>query len=39
MPVIFGFMLYGQPSALLLYWLTGNALAMATQYWLNKKYV
>jgi len=38
MPLIFGFMFYGQPSALLLYWLTGNLLAVGTQYWLGKRY-
>jgi YidC/Oxa1 family membrane protein insertase len=38
MPLIFGFMLYGQPSALMLYWLTSNLLAVGQQYWLNKRY-
>jgi YidC/Oxa1 family membrane protein insertase len=38
MPLIFGFMFYGQPSALLLYWLTSNLLAVGQQYWLNKRY-
>jgi len=38
MPLFFGFMLYGQPSALMLYWLTSNLLAVGQQYWLNRRY-
>jgi YidC/Oxa1 family membrane protein insertase len=37
-PVIFGVIFYRQPSALLIYWLTGNVLAIAQQWWLAKHY-
>lgn len=38
MPVIFGVMFYGQPSALMLYWVTSNLLGVAQQYWLARRY-
>lgn len=38
MPIVFGVMFYGQPSALILYWLTGNVLAIVQQWWLAKHY-
>ncbi|MCL4403101.1 MAG: YidC/Oxa1 family membrane protein insertase [Acidobacteria bacterium] len=38
MPVVVGVALYNQPSALMLYWLTGNLLQFAQQWWLNKRY-
>jgi YidC/Oxa1 family membrane protein insertase len=38
MPLIFGIMLYQQPSALILYWLTSNILQVAQQWWLGKRY-
>jgi YidC/Oxa1 family membrane protein insertase len=38
MPLVFGIALYGQPSALMLYWLTSNLLQIAQQWWLGKRY-
>jgi YidC/Oxa1 family membrane protein insertase len=38
MPLIFGVVLYRQPSALMLYWLTSNLLQLAQQGWLGKRY-
>jgi YidC/Oxa1 family membrane protein insertase len=38
MPLAFGVVLYSQPSALMLYWLTGNVLQLAQQWWLGKRY-
>jgi YidC/Oxa1 family membrane protein insertase len=38
MPLVFGIMLYRQPSALMLYWLTSNLLQLAQQWWLGKRY-
>ena len=38
MPLIVGIMLYRQPSALMLYWLTSNLLQLAQQWWLGKRY-
>jgi YidC/Oxa1 family membrane protein insertase len=38
MPLVFGVMLYRQPSALMLYWLTSNLLQLAQQWWLGKRY-
>ena len=38
MPLIFGIVLYRQPSALMLYWLTSNLLQLAQQWWLGKRY-
>jgi YidC/Oxa1 family membrane protein insertase len=38
MPLAFGVAMYGQPSALMLYWLTGNLLGLAQQWWLGKRY-
>lgn len=38
MPLVFGVALYGQPSALMLYWLTSNLLTLAQQAWLTKRY-
>jgi YidC/Oxa1 family membrane protein insertase len=38
MPLVFGVALYGQPSALMLYWVTSNLLALAQQWWLQKRY-
>ena len=37
-PLIFGIVLYRQPSALMLYWLTSNLLQLAQQWWLGKRY-
>ena len=36
MPLVFGFMFYGSSSGLMLYWLTGNLVAMAQQWFFNK---
>jgi YidC/Oxa1 family membrane protein insertase len=38
MPLIFGALFYGQPSALMLYWVTSNLLGVAQQYWLSRRY-
>jgi YidC/Oxa1 family membrane protein insertase len=38
MPLIFGIVLYGQPAALMLYWVTSNLLQLAQQYWLARRY-
>ena len=38
MPLVFGIMLYRQPSALMLYWLTSNLLQLVQQRWLGKQY-
>src|SRR5262249_55260094 len=38
MPLIFGVAMYGQPSGLMLYWLTSNVLQLAQQWWLGKRY-
>ncbi len=38
MPLVFGIVLYGQPAALMLYWLTSNVLQLAQQWWLGKRY-
>ena len=38
MPLIFGAALYGQPSALMLYWVTSNLLGLAQQWWIGKRY-
>ena len=38
MPLVHGVVLYGQPSALMLYWLTSNVLQAAQQWWLGKRY-
>lgn len=38
MPLVFGIVLYQQPSALMLYWLTSNVLQLAQQWWLGKRY-
>jgi YidC/Oxa1 family membrane protein insertase len=38
MPLVFGILLYQQPSALMLYWVTSNLLQMAQQWWLGKRY-
>jgi YidC/Oxa1 family membrane protein insertase len=38
MPLVFGVAFYGQPSALMLYWVTSNLLAQAQQGWLGKRY-
>lgn len=38
MPVVFGVVLYQQPSALMLYWLTSNLLQFVQQWWLGKRY-
>jgi YidC/Oxa1 family membrane protein insertase len=38
MPVVFGVVLYRQPSALMLYWLTSNLLQLAQQWWIGKRY-
>jgi YidC/Oxa1 family membrane protein insertase len=38
MPLAFGIALYGQPAALMLYWVTSNLLQLAQQYWLTRRY-
>ncbi|HTX33458.1 MAG TPA: YidC/Oxa1 family membrane protein insertase [Bryobacteraceae bacterium] len=38
MPLVFGLVLYRQPSALMLYWLTSNLLQLGQQWWLGKRY-
>jgi YidC/Oxa1 family membrane protein insertase len=38
MPLVFGIVLYRQPSALMLYWLTSNLLQVVQQWWLGKRY-
>ena len=38
MPLVFGIVLYQQPSALMVYWLTSNLLQLAQQWWLGKRY-
>lgn len=38
MPLVFGVALYGQPAALMLYWVTSNVLQLGLQYWLTRKY-
>jgi YidC/Oxa1 family membrane protein insertase len=38
MPLAFGLLFYGQPSALMLYWVTSNLLAIAQQWWLGRRY-
>jgi YidC/Oxa1 family membrane protein insertase len=36
MPLMFGFMFYGVSSGLVLYWLTGNVIGIAQQWFFNK---
>jgi YidC/Oxa1 family membrane protein insertase len=36
MPVVFGFVMYGFPAGVVLYWLTGNVVGMAQQWWFNR---
>lgn len=36
MPLVFGFMFYGAASGLMLYWLTGNLVAIGQQWFFNK---
>ena len=36
MPLVMGFFFYGQSSGLVLYWLTGNLVGIAQQYFFNK---
>jgi YidC/Oxa1 family membrane protein insertase len=38
MPLVFGIVLYQQPSSLMLYWLTSNLLQLGQQWWLGKRY-
>jgi membrane protein insertase Oxa1/YidC/SpoIIIJ len=38
MPLVFGIVLYQQPSALMLYWVTSNLLQLAQQLWLGRRY-
>src|SRR5579871_632338 len=38
MPLVFAIILYGQPSALMLYWVTGNLLQLGQQFWLARRY-
>jgi YidC/Oxa1 family membrane protein insertase len=38
MPLVFGIVLYQQPSALMLYWLTSNLLQLTQRWWLGKRY-
>ena len=37
-PLVFGLLFYGQPSTLMLYWVTSNVLALAQQWWLARRY-
>jgi len=37
LPLVFGIVLYRQPSALMLYWLTSNLLQLAQQWWLARR--
>jgi len=36
MPLMFGFMFWGASSGLVLYWLTGNLVGIAQQWWFNR---
>lgn len=36
MPLMFGFMFYGVQSGLVIYWLTGNVVGIAQQWWFNR---
>jgi YidC/Oxa1 family membrane protein insertase len=36
MPVVFGFVMYGFPAGVVLYWLTGNVVGMLQQWWFNR---
>ena len=36
MPLMMGFMFYGVSSGLVLYWLTGNLVGIAQQYFFNR---
>lgn len=38
MPLVFAILLYGQPSALMLYWVTSNLLQLGQQFWLSRRY-
>jgi len=38
MPLMFGFMFYGVSSGLVLYWLTGNLVAIGQQMLFNRMY-
>jgi YidC/Oxa1 family membrane protein insertase len=38
LPLVFGIVLYRQPAALMLYWLTSNILQLAQQWWLGRRY-
>jgi YidC/Oxa1 family membrane protein insertase len=38
MPLIFGVMFLNFPSGLVIYWLANNLLAIAQQYWINRRY-
>jgi YidC/Oxa1 family membrane protein insertase len=38
MPLIFGIMFLNFPSGLVIYWLANNLLAIAQQYWINRRY-
>ena len=36
MPLVMGFMFYGVPSGLVLYWLTGNLVGIVQQWFINR---
>ena len=36
LPLVMGFMFYGVSSGLVLYWLTGNVVGVAQQYFINR---
>jgi YidC/Oxa1 family membrane protein insertase len=38
MPLVFGVMFLNFPSGLVIYWLANNLLAIAQQYWINRRY-
>jgi len=38
MPLVFGIALYGQPSGLMLYWVTSNLLQLGQQYWMTRRF-
>ncbi len=38
MPLIFGIMFLNFPAGLVIYWLANNLLAIAQQYWINRRY-
>jgi YidC/Oxa1 family membrane protein insertase len=38
MPLLMGIFFYNQPSALVLYWLTGSVMTLGQQWWLARRY-